>query len=692
MKHARLLLLLAAVCGCLQASAQLAAEQGPAIDWEEFVEAYWNEAQTSDIEGASNEELERLEELTLQPLQLNRCTRRQLLELPFMTEAQADSLLAYRERKRGLMSLGELQFIHGFDYFTRCYLSLFVRCDSACLPTTAQLERRRAEQRTDYLLTRGRHEVESRLDCPLYRRQGFEAPEKPTRTNYYTGNALHHIVRYRYNMRREAAYGLTLEKDAGEPVAKQGFYPYDYLSGYLLLRPRGRQWSLVLGDYELRGGRGLLLGRPSYGGLSQMVQSFKASPVNFYAHSSSDEASFFRGAAAAYLWRRWSVMAFASYRRLDGRRETGTDTIRTWLKTGLHRTIAELDNRRNLGCLTTGAQMAWTAPKGGLALSGYITHFDHPIYPEPRFYNRHYFRGQTAGGAALFYHVTHRWLHLQGEVATDGSLNLATEHTLSARFSPRLRANLQIRHFSPRFVSLYGHALQQGSRVANEQGVALGIRYLPCSEWELTGYVDAFRFQQPTFTSKLPGAKGIEASVESRWKAPGPWQLTVRYRVKTRQRTVTGHDLLEYRTAHKIRLAGLLSLKHFALTTQADVTYATRQTGKRSVGWMASVRPVWKASERFQLKGFTSVFFTDDFESAVYAYEPQLLRAGAFPSFAYHGMRAVVVSNWQIVQSLLVGLRFGSTHYFNRSSISSGMAAIHSSWKNDVSVQLRWRL
>lgn len=693
MKHAAILIL-ASLCCCLKLSAQLAAEQEPALSWEEFAEVYLNNSNSydADAEGATYDELERLEEIYQHPLQLNRCTRRQLLELPFLTEAQTDSLIAYRERKHGLLSLGELQLIQGFDYFTRYYLTLFARCDSACLPTKEQLERHRAEQRLSYLLSQGKHEAESRLDIPLYRRQGFDKPENPTRTNYFTGNAMHHIVRYRYNLRREAAYGLTLEKDAGEPVGKRGFYPYGYLSGYLLLRPRSRKWSMAIGDYELRGGRGLLLGRPTFGGLSQLVQPFKAVPINFHPHTSVNEAEFFRGAAAAYKWQNIGMLAFVSYRRLDGRQEPGTDTIRTWLKTGLHRTISEIDNRRNLGCLTAGTQVNWQATKGGIALSGYVSHFGLPIYPEERYYNRYYFRGQTAGGAALFYYVTYKWLHLQGELATDASCNIATEHIVSARFSPRLLLNLQVRHFSPRFVSLYGHALQQGSRVSNEQGIALGMRCLPHPDWELTGYVDIFRFQTPTYTAILPGSKGIEASIQSKWKLSGPWQLILHYRLKTKQRTVSGYRLLEYRNTHKLRLGSLLNLKHFGLTAQADLTYATRQTGKHSVGWMASVRPIWKASKRYQLKGFAGLFFTDDYESALYAYEPQLYRASAFPSFAYHGMRGVVVSNWHITPALLLGLRLGSTCYFNRSSISSGISAIHSSWKNDLSVQLRWRI
>ena len=57
-----------------------------------------------------------------------------------------------------------------------------------------------------------------------------------------------------------------MEKDAGEPVGKRGFYPYDYLSGYVLLRPREKNWSFALGDYNVWSGNGLLLGRRIFSG------------------------------------------------------------------------------------------------------------------------------------------------------------------------------------------------------------------------------------------------------------------------------------------------------------------------------------------------------------------------------------------------------------------------------------------
>lgn len=87
--------------------------------WEEFLEHY------AEDENLSQDELEHLNILHQQPLNLNVSDKETLLQLPFLTEQQVDSLIAYREMKRQFLTLGELQFISGWDTSTRRFTSLF---------------------------------------------------------------------------------------------------------------------------------------------------------------------------------------------------------------------------------------------------------------------------------------------------------------------------------------------------------------------------------------------------------------------------------------------------------------------------------------------------------------------------------------------------------------------------------------
>lgn len=107
---------------------------------------------------------------------------------------------------------------------------------------------------------------------------------------------------------------------------------------------------------------------------------------------------------------------------------------------------------------------------------------------------------------------------------------------------------------------------------------------------------------------------------------------------------------------------------------------------------MLSVRGGYKVLKGLQVKGMLGLFFTDDYESRLYVYEPQLLHAAGFSSFSDYGWRSVLLTNWNCVKSLTLSLRFSTLNYFNRNSISSGTEQINSAWKNDLSLQVRWTI
>ena len=98
------------------------------ITWDDFVQEYIEEQDDEEEQEPQfdAETIAWLEQLSQLPYQINRVGRSELLQLPFLNEMQVDSLISYRNAKRGILALGELQLIKGFDYFTRRYLSLFV--------------------------------------------------------------------------------------------------------------------------------------------------------------------------------------------------------------------------------------------------------------------------------------------------------------------------------------------------------------------------------------------------------------------------------------------------------------------------------------------------------------------------------------------------------------------------------------
>lgn len=181
---------------------QPAGEQEIPLSWEEFVEDFFEKETKDETEDFRKRDLlERLEELHAAPLNLNTASREELLGLPFLDEAQADSLLAYRKRKRLLRSTGELMFVRNIRTETRRVLPLFVFAGDTL----------RTRKSAVGYMEGGRHEVTSRLDIPLYRRAGYrsisheEQEAHPNRT--YLGSRLANTTRYRYRKRKDLVSG-----------------------------------------------------------------------------------------------------------------------------------------------------------------------------------------------------------------------------------------------------------------------------------------------------------------------------------------------------------------------------------------------------------------------------------------------------------------------------------------------------
>lgn len=663
----------------------LAAAGQADVDWELFLAAFFEEYASEETAADERDALrERLERLREAPLNLNACSREALLQLPFLEPAQADSILGYRERKKRFFSLGELLFVTNLGHWERRCLSLFAYCGSPETerPTLARL------------LTAGRWNAETRLDAPLYRRAGNknysveELLDNPNRK--YLGNGLKNSVKLRYSYGKRLSFGVTAEKDAGEPFGSYGARPYDFWSFHVRCRLFSERVELWAGDYRATLGQGLLLGTPSFASKLSAVTTRRLPRAALREHLSTDETNFLRGAAVAATFGKWRWLSFVSFRKRDA--IINNDTVTSFKTDGLHRTQREIERRRNLGILTAGTHVGRLGEGWNVGASGFFFLFDHTVFPVLRDYSRHYFRGRRGGGFSFDYAVKRGKWNAYGEWALDQGFRLAATNTLSCDLSSRFTLTVQERSFSPRFASPFGNTLQEGSRAANEHALLLGGTVRPARKWRVAAYADLFLFPQATFRASQR-SRGVEGFLQAEFSPTRRWTWTGQYRMKAKQEDISGYgDYLEYVATHRLRLRCSRETRRAAVHLTADGSLVARQTGKRSTGFMFSLRSSLQASKRAALAVFASLFFTDDYASRLYAYEPQLRGGGGFPAFAYHGCRLVATGTWKFPCGLALGGRYAVTKYFNRSVISSGTQQIDASAQNDLAVVVSFRL
>ena len=166
---------------------------------------------------------------------------------------------------------------------------------------------------------------------------------------------------------------------------------------------------------------------------------------------------------------------------------------------------------------------------------------------------------------------------------------------------------------------------------------------------------------------------------------------TLRYRMNTKQRDVTGHDgWMEFVATHRLRLAVEQTARRWTWTAAADGAMQRRQTGSVSLGTMASGRVTW-TPERWRLAAMGALFFTDDYATSISVYQPGFGQTFGFVRGYYHGAAAALLADWQPVASLHFGLRYSLTAYFNRDVISSGTQQINAPTKSDLLFRVAWK-
>lgn len=435
-----------------------------------------------------------------------------------------------------------------------------------------------------------------------------------------------------------------------------------------------------------------------------MLSALPSAEARITPHAGTEESHFFRGAAGSYTFALGShlsarALCFMSYRLLDGTLTAG-DTITAFKTDGLHRTLTELRRRHTVDNLTGGMHLSLSGREWRVGLSGVWSHYGKTIYPALRTYNIYYMRGRDAAGLSADYQWQHGRWQVQGEVAMDKGAHFATTHSVHWRKGGTWAWYAQVRAMAPEFVSPWGSALAQNSHLQNEVAVLAGGRWRSASLVEIEAYGEYFHWPRPAYRIST-ASNGVEAYLKTTWHLHRSHDLLLNYRFKTREYDVTGYNLTQFTGLHRLRAEWQARWGRISLNAAADGSLYATQTAPQKLGAMLSARTSWVVwmpaasqsrqsdARHLRLQAFAAVFTADSYDARLYAYLPHLLHAGGFSSFAYEGCAAALVAEYRPLQWLEVGAQYNLLHYFNRSTVGSGLTEINVPTRNDLRLQAR---
>lgn len=644
----------------------------PVCSWDEFVEiystSYYDDGERTHV---SQEMLDELHDIYDNPIDINTATADELMRLPFISEAQADSIVSYVARYGRMLHAGELSLVPRLDYTTRHLLTAFVAF-------SPEPQRNSARD----MLTRGKHTIAANVATPLYTADGYKSSNP--NASKYLGDKNHVSAKYAYDFRGELKFGLSTDKDAGEPFACRGNSFMDSYSFYVFRAQRNGRYSFALGDYRIHLGEGLTAGRGYLTGKKSALYDSYGRSRSISPHTSQSERDFLRGAAGQMRMGKFSILAFASYRAGDA----STDLLgnaTTLHSDGYHRTPTEMNRKGDIHDFTAGAAIAYGSSIRSIGASAIVTHYDKRLAPQLRSYSRYAMTGSDFHALSLHYRTRLGQVSGSGEAAISEEGALAFINTIRWDINSNIHAVSIQRSYSKKYLAPYSNSFRSYSRVNNEQGVYLGMNANATRALMLRLYADFHRCPAASYRYRTP-LNGQEYYAEANLHDQKGQSLSLECKHSRKTSDEAAADsLLQSKTL--LRLQGHAIFGKF--TAGPTLSYTTaRERGATSNGWAAGARI--RYTQRFLRAGVSATYFdTDSYSSRVYAYEENVKYVYSnFSALSGRGVRCalvLMVKLESIARGLSLYAKCGSTRYFDRSSIGTGLTHVDSRTKSDLS-------
>ncbi|TNE61795.1 MAG: helix-hairpin-helix domain-containing protein [Bacteroidetes bacterium] len=624
--------------------------------------------------------LENLQQLRLNPLDLNRATREDLADLQLLTEIQVENLLAYRAACGAFLNIYELQAVPGVELPDIRRILPFVRVETGLDTRNTSLWQGATSGANELIL-----------------RWGKQYPPNYSGTVEGKPDAL--AMRYRHSFDNRLWFGITAEKDPGEALFagsnKQGF---DFYSGHLYIRDlNDKVRMLALGDYSARMGQGLLLQTGFAPGKSAEATAIARGGRRLRPYAAFGETYFLRGIAANLnLGRKWECTALFSSRRRDGNLLARTDTtdqefadqVFTALQTsGYHRTPGEIADEKAIRETVGGLTVARIWKNGQVAVNGLHVRYDRPWEPTEAPYRKFLFAGRSLSGASLDYFWRSRNWFVFGEWA--GSENGGTAMVNGLLFNADRHVTLAVLHrgLGRDYQSVYAAPFAETSGANNENGLYIGADVRFGKQWKINAYADVWKHPWLRFGVDAP-SRGSEYLGRLIWAPVRGVAMYVLWQQEIKERNATEHPGLEEHKRQRFRIHADYKVSP-ALELRSRVEWSRFSAGPSptSGGFLAYQQAVFRPLG-FPLTGSVrfTIYDTQDFDSRIYTFENDLFSALSIPAFSGRGSRYFINLSWRVNRWFRLETRFEQT--IQRLAVtSSGFTGRRSFWK----VQGRFR-
>jgi hypothetical protein len=366
-----------------------------------------------------------LQTLEEAPLNVNRAGLRELLQIPFLTEEMARSLVTYRREHGDFSTPAELLDIPHFNEELVTAILPYIRFSAA-----KNSPRIRYRTQSSTLLHQRRGDIEQRYAdrWQLYQRVQWQPRDPLNMTAIW-------------------------EKDAGEENWA------DFGSFSLRYDWEKARSVLIAGDYNIAQGQQLTFGN-AYG-MPLLVNSFlpyRQQEWQLRPKSDVDENAFLRGAAwFSEPHPNWLVALFASAHHPDATIDSGR--VKSFYTAGLHRTATEQSKVDAVRENVLGMMLRYRRDSGYLGFSVAQSSYSLPVSVNDQITR------QRFGYLNTFWHWRSGYFESNGEIALLDARIPAVQHALQIALPEwRWRYGVAVYYYAPDYWAYHGRGLGEISQ------------------------------------------------------------------------------------------------------------------------------------------------------------------------------------------------------------------------------------
>ena len=645
-------------------------------------------AQFEEDEQDMDQLLELLDDLMENKVYINDADFEDVARISWLTEFQVKSLLDHVKKRGPILSHYEIASLYGFTPELAQTLVPFISLEKK--PDTSLAKPERA-------LRYGRNKLITGAQRVIEDQEGYIRPDSVA--NRYAGSPVKGYLRYTFSFANQLHFGLTAEKDAGEAFfRKNNTNGFDFYSGHFQLNTKRWLKTLNLGDYRADFGQGLVLWSGFSYGKSTMVLNSMRYNSGLRKYSSSGENKFMRGVGTTLRLRPFDLSLFYSRKAIDA---TVTETdengkavvVSSFPNDGYHRTPTEISKKDAVKEQIAGANISIHRTNWHIGATAVYYDFDASLIPNPYIYNHFAFTGRSNSNYSLDFRFRLGDAIFYGEQAIAHNGALAMLYGVQMLISEHLSANILYRNYAKDYHALYGMALGESTRNNNEEGFYAGWNWNPGGRWRFSSYLDIFRFPWLRYRADAP-TFGKDAMLQSDYVPSRQTKIYIQLRYKEKEensaetivksvtsvKTASTKIVFSHQFIDGCGIGNHLEVKKYSKDNVTSNGYFLAQD------LYATINTFNKYPLRITLR--YAFFDTDDYNSRVYSYENDMLYAFSIPAFYDQGTRLYVLMKYSLGKHFDLRFKYATTHYTQRTEISSGLNRIRGDRYSEVKAQL----